>query len=546
MKRLTEKFSPSIQGLTQRAALFGTLGLVATLASEAQAEPTVKECLEAYGTEICEDKCLADAKEKRANALNECEDSDQTCEDKAENAYAADMMRCEGAAPKCSNGIDDDKDGLIDAQDPGCWDKPGDKTSYNPNDNDESNLTACNDKKDNDGDGKVDINDPGCHTDGNPNNSKSYNPNDNSERDPKKPVCSDDEDNDGDGLKDKDDPGCHKDGDVTNEASYDPKGKSEWNSKNPACSDGLDNDKDGLVDINDPGCHEDGDVTNEFSYTPNKDNEWNGEGPKKPACSDGLDNDKDGLVDINDPGCHADGDVTNEFSYTPNKDNEWNGKERKAEPTSSPQFSAISEQLTEAQIEDAVKKATDPESSIDLTAGGFFQVVPGEGLRADNTTRMIGGGGMIGAGYSRRLSETIRVGGSLKFGVFGERADWNYVEGNNKPRPFVTLEAGAMAQFRPTKVLRPDVHGSLNVVRGIGGGGGAGLEVAIPNNGNGPELGIRLSTDLIHQDLGRGGERQGTNNTEVHGSDRLRGTHFRAMLELVLHLGRKDKKDEKK
>jgi peptidoglycan hydrolase-like protein with peptidoglycan-binding domain len=58
---------------------------------------------------------------------------------------------------QCSDGKDNDGDGLIDVKDLGC---------VNETDNDEKDIvitTACSDKIDNDGDGKIDYpNDPGC------------------------------------------------------------------------------------------------------------------------------------------------------------------------------------------------------------------------------------------------------------------------------------------------------------------------------------------------------------------------------------------------
>jgi len=57
--------------------------------------------------------------------------------------------------PDCSNGIDDDGDGLLDLEDPGCLDAddPSEKTSD----------LLCDDGEDNDGDGLVDFpEDPGC------------------------------------------------------------------------------------------------------------------------------------------------------------------------------------------------------------------------------------------------------------------------------------------------------------------------------------------------------------------------------------------------
>jgi LPXTG-motif cell wall-anchored protein len=101
----------------------------------------------------------------------------------------------EASGPQCSDTIDNDGDGVIDAADPGCHsdNDASNSASYNPNDNDETDKkapstgsggetgTQCADKKDNDGDGLIDAKDPGCHTDGNPNNADSYDPTDDSE-----------------------------------------------------------------------------------------------------------------------------------------------------------------------------------------------------------------------------------------------------------------------------------------------------------------------------------------------------------------------------
>jgi hypothetical protein len=60
-----------------------------------------------------------------------------------------------GPQPQCSDGIDNDGDGLIDMADPGCTD---------PSDNSEVNAgqPQCSDGIDNDGDGLIDMADPGC------------------------------------------------------------------------------------------------------------------------------------------------------------------------------------------------------------------------------------------------------------------------------------------------------------------------------------------------------------------------------------------------
>jgi len=107
--------------------------------------------------------------------------------------------------------------------------------------NDYSNSYACSDGIDNDGDGLIDEADPQCHTDENANNPNSYNPNIQSEQGSiiipcevtnscvgndnnlsPTPQCNDGIDNDSDGLIDIADPSCHTDFNANNEASYDP------------------------------------------------------------------------------------------------------------------------------------------------------------------------------------------------------------------------------------------------------------------------------------------------------------------------------------
>jgi len=76
----------------------------------------------------------------------------------------------------------------------------------------------------------------------------------------------------------------------------------------PACSDGWDNDKEGNIDASDDGCRDF--ITG--NYNPNFDSEnpdpdcYNAEDTNEktaPECSDGWDNDNDRLVDLNDNGC---------------------------------------------------------------------------------------------------------------------------------------------------------------------------------------------------------------------------------------------------
>ncbi|MFB5601048.1 MAG: LamG-like jellyroll fold domain-containing protein, partial [Nitrososphaeraceae archaeon] len=109
----------------------------------------------------------------------------------------------------CTDGIDNDGDGLIDINDPDC-----------------QSPENCTDGIDNDGDGLIDINDPDCQS---------------------PEVCDDGIDNDGDGLIDINDPDC----------------QSPEN-----CTDGIDNDGDGLIDGADPDCPSTPPPTGGYHYEP--------------------------------------------------------------------------------------------------------------------------------------------------------------------------------------------------------------------------------------------------------------------------------------
>jgi LPXTG-motif cell wall-anchored protein len=166
----------------------------------------------------------------------------------------------------------------------------------------ETGGPQCSDMVDNDGDGVIDAADPGCHTDGNANNPASYNPNDTSEADAgtggsggetSGPQCSDNRDNDGDGRIDERDPGCHTDGNANNPNSYnadddderDGAGNTGSSGGGTQCADGVDNDGDGVIDANDPGCHTDGNANNPDSYNPNDDSEGGDGGGGNAAAS---------------------------------------------------------------------------------------------------------------------------------------------------------------------------------------------------------------------------------------------------------------------
>jgi len=85
---------------------------------------------------------------------------------------------------------------------------------------------VCSNGEDDDGDGLKDANDPGCHEDFNVNNGGSYDENDDSESNEAEGQCSDGIDNDGeeDSLIDSLDPACHTDGNAGNPDSWDPNG----------------------------------------------------------------------------------------------------------------------------------------------------------------------------------------------------------------------------------------------------------------------------------------------------------------------------------
>jgi len=114
-------------------------------------------------------------------------------------------------AYQCSNGADDDKDGKIDLNDPGC---------ANGSDNDEADVVTppkaqCNDGIDNDTDGKVDYpNDPGCAAldDITESPDTVVTPPGGSTPEPpltaKETKCDDGKDNDNDGKEDYEDSDC--------------------------------------------------------------------------------------------------------------------------------------------------------------------------------------------------------------------------------------------------------------------------------------------------------------------------------------------------
>ncbi|MHC4837668.1 MAG: prenyltransferase/squalene oxidase repeat-containing protein, partial [Planctomycetota bacterium] len=127
--------------------------------------------------------------------------------------------------PACFDGVDNDRDGLADDEDPDC------AVACRPT---ERPLPTCSNFADDDGDGRADYpDDPGCTHPG--------------DLDETSPACADGRDNDGDDRIDfPADPGCTG---FRDDAEADPDGPA------PACANGEDDDGDGETDFPaDPDC----------------------------------------------------------------------------------------------------------------------------------------------------------------------------------------------------------------------------------------------------------------------------------------------------
>lgn len=104
----------------------------------------------------------------------------------------------------CSDGLDNDGDGLVDQQDPQCFGPRG-AESVTEGGASVTAMGACADGLDNDGDGRIDRDDPQCRT-----------ASQQAEGGEDVPAytdlvteCNDGQDNDGDGLTDVNDPDCY-------------------------------------------------------------------------------------------------------------------------------------------------------------------------------------------------------------------------------------------------------------------------------------------------------------------------------------------------
>ena len=130
-------------------------------------------------------------------------------------------------AGECTDGADNDADGLFDCNDPDCAGSPDCSEANTPG--------GCSDGADNDQDGLFDCDDPDCI--GDEACGDGIEGNDAGE-------CEDGIDNDGDGLTDCEDDDC---------AGFE--GCDDYEGDEPGeCTDGEDNDNDGLTDCDDEGC----------------------------------------------------------------------------------------------------------------------------------------------------------------------------------------------------------------------------------------------------------------------------------------------------
>ncbi len=237
-------------------------------------------------------------------------------------------------------------------------------------------LFQCNDGADNDGDGKIDSQDPGCHSDGNAANPASYVSTDNDEANPAACIPG----NQPTVLKSQFI--ITPNGYCSNAwqsqmcanqlpvdfvlASSTPSLLVQYHTYSGHCSSvrihirldgilktvtrfmGWPTDSTGFLDIGPvpAGNHQ---LTFQAEGTPGGCNTgtlggWGGtvnialpaqSCPVAPQCSDAADNDGDGKIDSQDPGCHSDGNAANPASYVPTGNDEFNAAASSSSSSSS-------------------------------------------------------------------------------------------------------------------------------------------------------------------------------------------------------------------
>ena len=217
-------------------------------------------------TENTNDLCQ-DGLDNDKDSLIDC--LDPSCEN-----VAACLPEGENTPEKCTDAIDNDNDSLIDCQDIDCSHLTVCLQS------EENTIDLCSDLQDNDGDQFIDCEDPDCAQ------IVACLP----DSENTALLCSDSLDNDKDSLIDCEDPECQ----IMEHCLDIPEIPDEFEDTNLECSDNLDNDNDSLIDCDDPGC---ADVKHCLPVIPDISENTNA------LCQDKKDNDEDGLIDCDDPEC---------------------------------------------------------------------------------------------------------------------------------------------------------------------------------------------------------------------------------------------------
>jgi hypothetical protein len=242
----------------------------------------------AAGTLVCDGAGVGPACVQDQPAGTEGPIGDGSCSDGTDNDCNGltdeTDPNCQPGPEICDNNLDDNDDGLVDCADPMCEGFVGQPESCNtglPGICSTGTLTCSNNEKFCDQERPAGPEGPSTS-----------------------PTCSDGQDNDCDGLADANDPDCTVPLEV--------------------CDNGLDDNSNGLVDCEDPQCKgmtfggcntgnlgicADGSLTCDGSQPGQvcaQDQTAQPEGPAgSPSCGDGLDNDCDGLSDTDDLDCQA-------------------------------------------------------------------------------------------------------------------------------------------------------------------------------------------------------------------------------------------------
>ncbi len=208
------------------------------------------------------------------------------------NPPAAYRFGYEVGDDKCSNGYDDDDNGLIDCEDSGCFYHSSVCGEIVPNTpvekHKENTVPLCIDRIDNDENGKFDCADPNCGPIQNLCCSLEFSD----------ALCSDGIDNDQNGFADCLDFGC-KHGVYVSVCAE---------KTDATCGDGKDNDKDGKIDCEQSSCWAKKPCephhckVDESCFAP-VENSF-------ALCTDGKDNDGTGKADCGDPNCCPPGGAT--------------------------------------------------------------------------------------------------------------------------------------------------------------------------------------------------------------------------------------------